>query len=307
MSICLLAVMVTAVCGPTAPAPTSTPTEVAITAASQIITLGDIDPDEPTKKVKRFRPLADYLADNLKEFGITEGSVLIAGDIEQMASYFKNAKVDVYFDSAFPTLAVQDLAGSDIILRRWKGGVVEYWGTYVALRSSGIIKVEDLVGKVIAFEEPRSTSGFVLPAGTLVQRGFNLKEVDAPDANVGSDEIGYVFSRDEENTFEMVMQATVAGGAVSSDDYEELSAGMKDRIIAFDWTITVPRQLVSVRPALDRRIVDKIRELLITLDQTEQGRQILEGLKNTKKFDVLPADAEAALEGTRRLMELVAK
>ena len=307
MSVCLLAVMVTAVCGPTAPAPTSTPTEVAITAASQIITLGDIDPDEPTKKVKRFRPLADYLADNLKEFGITEGSVLIAGDIEQMASYFKNAKVDVYFDSAFPTLAVQDLAGSDIILRRWKGGVVEYWGTYVALRSSGIIKVEDLVGKVIAFEEPRSTSGFVLPAGTLVQRGFNLKEVDAPDANVGSDEIGYVFSRDEENTFEMVMQATVAGGAVSSDDYEELSAGMKDRIIAFDWTITVPRQLVSVRSTLDRRIVDKIRELLITLDQTEQGRQILEGLKNTKKFDVLPADAEAALEGTRRLMELVAK
>ena len=50
----------------------------------------------------------------------------------------------------------------------------------MALKDSGLNGVEDLVGKIVAFEEPHSTSGFVLPAGTLVQRGYRLRELDAP-------------------------------------------------------------------------------------------------------------------------------
>ena len=56
------------------------------------------------------------------------------------------------------------------------------------------------MGKVVVFEELYSTSGFILPAGTLIKKGFKLREVSGPDEDVSPNEIGYFFSRDEENT-----------------------------------------------------------------------------------------------------------
>ena len=167
-------------CGST----TATPLPQTSTVAppSQTITLGDIDSEEPVKKIKRFTPLAEYLAERLESFGITQGRVVIANDIEEMGRLLRDGTVDIFFDSPFPTLAVQDLSGSEIILRRWKGGIPTYWSTYVSLRGGGISGVEDFAGKVMAFEKPHSSSGFVLPAGTLIERGYTLVEVDGPDA-----------------------------------------------------------------------------------------------------------------------------
>ena len=138
---------------PVAPVPVATP------SPDQIIALGDIDAHDPVKKIKRFQPLADYLADQLRSSGIRQGRVVIARDIKEMVSFLNDGTVDIYFDSAFPTLAVQELSGSQIIGRRWKQEDPTYWSTYVALRDNGIGGVEDFAGRVLAFEEPYSTSG----------------------------------------------------------------------------------------------------------------------------------------------------
>ena len=78
-----------------------------------------------------------------------------------------------------------------------------------------------------------------------------------------------------------------------------------NKIASFGRTISVPRQLVSVGPGLDPLLVSKVIELLTGLDQTEEGRLILENLKNTKKFDLLPPETVANLEGVQSLIELV--
>ena len=165
----------------------------------------------------------------------------------------------------------------------------------------------DFVGKILAFEEPYSTSGFILPTGTLIQRGLTLTEVSGPDASVAADEVGYYFSSDEENTVELVLSGRVAGGGASNLDYEELPPDLLQQIIAFDETISVPRQLVSIRPGLDAGLVRKISELLIGLELTEEGRQILDGIKQTTKFDVLPPETTASLQGLRELISLLAQ
>ncbi len=278
---------------------------VATPSSDQLITLGGIDPDEPTKKLKRFQPLADNLAEHLESLEIQGGQVVIARDIEEMAHFMADGTVDIYFDSAFPSLAVQEISGSEIILRSWKKEDPEYWSIYIALRDKGIGGVEGFLGEVLAFEEPHSTSGFVLPAGTLIQRGYTLRGVDGPDAYVALDEIGYIFSRDEDNTVEFVIQGRVAGGALSNQDYDELGAELQERVVAFDPSMTVPRQLVSVRPGLDAGLVAKVKALLIALDQTDEGRLLLEGLKSTKKFDSLPAGSKSALDELKELMKLV--
>ena len=95
-----------------------------------------------------------------------------------------------------PQLAVQDLSGAEILLRRWKNGLVSYSSTFVVRRDSGITRVDEIVGKILAVEEPASTSGFLLPIGTLIQRGFVTKEVAGLESEVPPDQIGYFFTGD---------------------------------------------------------------------------------------------------------------
>ena len=158
---------------------------------------------------------------------------------------------------------------------------------------------------MVVFEQPHSTSGFILPAGALIQQGFTLRELSSLESEVGPDEIGYLFSRDEENTVEMVVQGLVAGGGISNLDYGELPQELMDQLSNFGRTIEVPRQVVSARPGLPPELRDKVRELLIGLDQTEEGRRILEALKHTKKFDLLPPESHQAMEEIKVFMELV--
>lgn len=283
------------------------PSPVPSLERSQVIVLGDIDADEPVKKVKRFSPLAEYLAENLSEQGIRGGKVVIASSIEEMGRFLKEGEVDIYFDSGFPTLEVQRLSGSQIILRRWKQESATYWSTFVARRDSGIDSIEDFVGKIVAFEEPYSTSGFILPAGTMKQRGFNLRRVSSPTAEAGPDEIGFFFSLDEDNTIELILEGRVAGGGISNQDYESLPPELMDRLVRFDRTITVPRQLVSVRPGLAAPLVEKVRDLLVGLERTEEGRQLLAGLKKTSRFDALFPETEASLAELQELIRLVSE
>lgn len=288
-----------------APTPSDAPPSPAAISLDQIITLGDIDPDEPAKKLKRFQPLADYLAEHLESFGVHGGRVVIARNIEEMGRFLSDGTVDIYFDSPFPSLVVQEVSGSKIILRRWKKGQPEYWSTFIALRGNGISSVKNLLGKTIAFESPHSTSGFVLPAGTLVDRGYDITPIETADDPVAPDEIGYLFTGDEENILEYVLQGKVAAGGISNQDYDKLPQQLKEGLVTFGRTISVPRQLVTVRPGLDSALVLEVRALLLSLDQTEEGQRLLEGLKKTRKFDPLPPASESALEELKTLMKLV--
>lgn len=292
-------------CGPPATPSSPVPTVGDAVAPARSIVIGDVDAEEPAKKIKRYQPLADFLAQRLQPLGISQGRVVIARNFDEMAGFLRNGTVDIYVDSPFPILKVQELAGSEIILRSWKEENATYWSVYIARKDSGVARVEDLVGKVMALEERQSTSGFVLPAGTLLQRGFAMREVDRRNRQAAPNEIGYFFSRDEKNTLELVLRGIVAGAGISNEDYQQLPDETKQQIVTFDQTVAVPRQLVAVRPGLEPELVLRIRDLLMGLDQTDDGQKMLKGLKNTARFDPLPVDAEAQLSELRALMELV--
>ena len=101
-------------------------------------------------------------------------------------------------------------------------------------------------------------------------------------------EIGYFFSRDEENTIELVLDGQVAAGGIANLDYNDLPAELMNQLRVFDQTLSVPRQLVSARLGLDPALIRKVEVLLIGLKEAEWCRLILEGLKSTSRFDQLP-------------------
>ena len=71
----------------------------------------------------------------------------------------------------------------------------EYRGVIFTNKASRITRVEDLLGKMIAFEDPGSTSGYFLPKLLLFEKRFRVVEKPDLSAKVLGGEIGYIFCR----------------------------------------------------------------------------------------------------------------
>jgi phosphonate transport system substrate-binding protein len=112
---------------------------------------------------------------------------MIAPTHARLASLLTERKADFYMESPYPTYLINDVYGAGkLLLRRWKGGMADYHA-FIFTRTDGDTKrLEDLNGKIIAFEDPQSTSGYFLPKLFLERKGFTLSRISQIDAKVSS-------------------------------------------------------------------------------------------------------------------------
>ena len=280
----------------------STTIPLATLVGSEIITLGDIS-DNPQKKIRRFQPLADYLAANLSQFDIGKGKVKIAPDIETMIQWLKSGEIDMYFDSPYPAMLASDRAGAIPILRRWKQGDAEYHTVIFTMKDSGINSLAELTGKMIAFDDKQSTSGYMLPLAQLLEVGLNPLEKKSTAVEVEPNAIGYIFSDDDENTVEWVISSRVAAGAVDNQAFAEIPAEIRQQMNILTATEPIARNIVLVSADTDPELIDQIKHLLLNLDRIPEGNNILREFAETAKFDEFPA--ENSLQRMREIYELV--
>jgi phosphonate transport system substrate-binding protein len=292
----------------TQPTPTATPeppTPIAeAAAASGVITIAEIG-DDPSDVIEDFQPFADYLAAHLAEQGIGVGEVKVAPDIETMTEWMESGEVDIYFDSTYPALLVSEGSGSVPILRRWKEGIEEYHSVIFSLADGDLDSIEDLPGHSIAFDEIYSTSGYMLPLAYMVEAGLTAVEVPDTDAEIPDDQVGYVFSGDDENAIQWVISGLVDAAVVDSGAYSEIPEETRDQLAIIAETEPLPRHLVIISPTIDDDVRDAIHDILVEMDENEEGQAVLETFDETAQFDEFPDGADAALGRMRELYEMV--
>lgn len=282
------------------------PTEIPTAASTEThaIVLGDIS-DDPTEVIEGTQPLADYLASQLGDYGITEGQVRIASSTDEMAKLLANGEVDLYFDSTYPATLISDKAGAKIILRRWRFGVEEYQGVIFASVASGITSIDQLPGHMVSMDAPYSTSGFLLPAVHLMENDLTLTGKKSYGDPVADNEIGFVFSYDDTNTLQWVLSGLTDAGV--TDDYNfdvAFPEDAKAQLVELARTEYTPRQVVVMRSGLDDTLVQAIVKVLTTMHETEAGKSALKPFQ-TSKFDEFPQGIDVATARMREMMQLV--
>jgi len=265
------------------------------------ITLGIVAETHQKEIEEHFREFVRYVARKIYPTTVLEGKVVVTATLPDLAKLLDRGMVDFYMESPYPTYVVNSVHGAGtLLLRRWKSGMADYRSLIFTLRNSAIQRLDDLRGKLIAFEDPESSSGYFLPKLFLQRNGFKLAEKPGLDANVGAAEVGFVFARSQENLVDLVLTKKVAAGAFSNDDHAALDEKKRNDILVLAQTELLPRHLLSVRKDMPLGLVGRLEKILLAMHEDAEGRKILQNIDGTTKFDPLPG-GEAVMR--RRLLD----
>jgi phosphonate transport system substrate-binding protein len=250
--------------------------------------------------------MAQYIGDKLGPD--VKGGVVIAKDLDQLTRLIQEKKVEIYMESAYPTYVINKRTGARILARRWKGRVPEYSTVLFTRRGSGITEPKDLLGKMVAFEDRGSTSGYLLPNAYLARRGFKLAEKSSFTDPVSPQEIGYVFAHGSEtNILNWVLLGKVSAGAFNDNAFAQIQEERRRELAVFAETAKLPRHLLSVRGDLDPQVVARVQDILLTMHEDEAGRKALRKALKTSKFDLVPGGEETVYKRIEELFGVLGK
>jgi phosphonate transport system substrate-binding protein len=265
------------------------------------LSLGLVSETHREEIQKHFQDFVRYVTRKLSSGSAIEGRVVIASTHFELAKVIEQRKVDFYMESAYPTYVINFVHGAGkLLLRRWKGGLADYYSVIFTRSDSAIKRVEDLKGKTIVFEDAGSTSGYLLPKLFLQKRGLKLTEKGRFSPDSVATEVGYVFARSQEKLVDAVLGKQAAAGAFSNDDLSALDEKKKLDIGVLAQTDRLPRHLLSVRGDLAPALVGRLESILLAMHDDAEGKKILQKTDGTTKFDMLPG-GEAAMR--RRLLD----
>ncbi len=279
---------------PVSPAPEANAAPVNA-SAEQTITIGVIS-DDPAEKIALFQLTAEYLAEHLSNNGILASKVVVTASQEEMNAKLIAGEVDIFFESPYGAIQAYQQAGAVPLLRRWKKGVSEYYSVIVVSASSSINSIAGLQGKMIAFEDAGSTSGYFLPKSFLEENQYQLSAKPDESSSVSADEIGYFFTGSLENSLALLLANKIDAMALQAGDFEDLSEGEGEELKIIGQTTAVPRHIVLVSPQMPDALRDAVRDVLINMENSDEGLEVLLLTEKTVRFDPLPEGTIESLE-----------
>lgn len=253
------------------------------------ITLGLVAGVNQKQVEEHFQEFVRYLARKLSSNVKFEGRVVVVPTESRLADLLSEKKADFYMESPHPTYMINSVYGAGkLLLRRWKGGLADYHALIFTRKNGATKHLEDLHGKMIAFEDPESTSGYFLPKLLLSKKGLKLAQMNRIEPNVPRGELGYIFAFTQEKLVDWVLSQQVAAGAFSNDDYAALEDGKRAVLLILAETASLPRHLVSIRKDLAPALANSLKKILLSMHEDPEGRLILRQTDGTTKFDTLP-------------------
>ncbi len=215
-------------------------------------------------------PLAERLSE---ELGIeVEGKVMVNYNalIEAMGA----EQVQIGFIPAFGYVIANEQYDTEVILKSIRHGSGSYKAQYVVRSDSGIDSLEDLEGKIWAYADKGSTSGYLFPASQLMEK-FDYE--NGPELE--SEFFGGSKPAGGHDTAALAVLDGEADVATTFDDVrdnlEEDYPEIKEDLKVIDYTDEIPNDTISVTKGLDSELVEKIKEVFLSFNDDEEMIKIM--------------------------------
>lgn len=255
--------------------------------------------EEPDRNIARLNAMASYLSGALAPDGIEAVDVTIAETPKKMAELLRKGEVDLFSETASTAIALIEAGLAEPLLREWKKGVPEYRSVIFVRTDGGIRSLTDLRGRKFAFEDPGSTSGYLLPRVAMAAAGLSLEELANPRNNAPADAVGYSFANGEINVVAWVNRGLADAGAISNLDWEDPEKSperLRKDLTVIHETPPVIRSLMMVRSSLDAATKERLSEVLLQMHEHDEGLAAMKSYFGVSRYDAFDESARANLE-----------
>ncbi len=259
--------------------------------------------ENPDKAITEFEPMANYIANQLKEFNVEGGKVVVEKDLNGMINKIKNQEVDIFFDTPFAICKIQEKTDMIPSMLVWKNGLREYRTVFFVRKESPINKLTDLKGKIIVFEDPGSTSSYAIPKAELRKKGLTV----APEETKGlpANAVRYVFATGEMNQAFWVIQRKADVGAFNNGDWDELPEKIRAELKIIYETEPILRSLAAFHPHLPKKFRNAVEDILFSMDKSPEGKEALHSVSRISKIERLTDDDLKSLKYVKDLMRFI--
>jgi phosphonate transport system substrate-binding protein len=152
-------------------------------------------------------------------------------------------------------------------------------------------------------DSPYSTSGYAIPAVFLVESGLTLVGKENYNEGVADDEVGFVYSYDDDNSLQWVLSGFVSAGVTDDFRFNVLfPEEAREELVILAETDRVPRQVMIARAGLDNDLLAAIIEVLLNADEDPEAAAALEAFQ-TSQFDEFPDGVDDFQNDMRALVE----
>lgn len=126
-------------------------------------------PDEsPATIIRKNEPLKNYLELVLRR----NVELIVTTDYSSMIEAMRRGQIDVgYFGPLSYVLLKQRMPAATPFAAKIERGSPTYRSLLITAADSGIERIEDLKGKIVAFGDPASTSSHLIPRTLMLKRG----------------------------------------------------------------------------------------------------------------------------------------
>lgn len=231
----------------------------------------------------KVKPLQQLLSDELE----VPVKVHIATNYNTMIEGLKSKKIDIAFISPVSYTLAHDAHAADVLLKSKgylvdnKGNqthhLVDYYRSQIVVRKdSNINHLKDLKDKKIALQDVESTSGYIYPLATLMEKGIKKSDIQIQQAKGHDQGLIALLNHD----VEAVATYQDARADLKKDDpdiYQETKVIYR--------TKKIPNDTISVRNDMSNKWKNKISQAFINISHTKKGKQIISDIYGHQGYE----------------------
>lgn len=180
-------------------------------------------------------------------------------------------RADIGALNPFGYVLAHQKCGVEVVAVSVRFGLPYYLSQISVRADAGITKIEDLRGKRFAFVDPASTSGYLFPAAMLKKLGYD------PDKFFSQT----VFAGSHNNVILAIYRGQVDGGATFQDARDNVRGqfpDVNDKVKVLAYSNPIPNDTWSLNAKLNAALKTKIKDRLLRIAATPEGRQALQTL-----------------------------
>lgn len=217
--------------------------------------------EDPAVTLGKYQKVLEAMSASIK----TPVTLVQSRTYADLVRAFEEGQVDVGILNAFSYVEIGLRARLVPLARRVMAGRDTYQ-SYIVVRQDGTVAgYEDLRGKVFAFPDPRSTTGYLLPR--LMIRRHRL-EPERDFARV-------LFVGKHDSTALAIANGTADAGAVASYIFDEMEPVIRAKLRVLDSSEPIPFGPLVARAELGEPLLARIRAFFLSLDKTPHGQALL--------------------------------